>query len=129
MAHADIRITFEVEGRRFEAVGFFKEGDRFVDGNEMFSRTLRGQFGTRELLETDDFWSWPTNWETWPESLRPYRLTTGVDPDFPCLRMPLYYWGTENGRSQWFHSWFWNNQEVDSSFLVVRRLPDASADT
>ncbi len=38
-AHKDIRIPFEIEGRRFEAVGLLKEGEPPVDGDEMLART------------------------------------------------------------------------------------------
>ena len=114
--HEDIRIPFEIEGRRFEAVGFLREKEGAVSGNEMLRRTAGENGGAIGEKDAVFFLERPI----WlPVELQPYYLVTN-------RRCP--------GRSQevlcfYFNGYAWNRYQLwrrlvndwENHYLVLRR--------
>lgn len=76
--HKDICIRFEVDGRKFKAVGFLNQGESLVDGDEMLRRVpgAIGEEDTNFLDERVD--------QDWSRDLFLYYLATARrNPDDP----------------------------------------------
>jgi len=79
MAHKDICIKFEVDGRRFEAVGFLSDDETPVDGDEILRRIPNA------INKEDTIFLYNHRNEEWPYELRSYYLITG------CKSSPLFW--------------------------------------
>lgn len=113
-AHQDILITFEVEDRRYEAVGFIREGETSVDGDEMLRRTAGKNGGA---IGEEDVSFLRERRGQLPDTLRPYWLVTGQrDPDNPRYVSYLYFYGIG-----WCQGWNWLGHQWNDYYLVVRR--------
>ena len=81
MIHKDIRITFKVKGRRYEAVGFLNDGEPSVDGETMLSRTAGENGGAIGKEDVAFLLEHPSKF---PKKLQKYYLATGKrDPAGP----------------------------------------------
>ena len=114
MAHKDIRIEFEIEGRCFEAVGFLNEGGEwFVSGNEMLVRTAGEHNG---VIDGEDTAFLSRHRDQLPIELQPYWLV-----------MRSYY---DHSRivscfgflvDRWIRNWGELDSRFIAAFLLVRR--------
>lgn len=113
-AHKDICIKFEVDGLKFEAVGFLSEGERSVDGDTMLSRTAGENGGA--IGEADwTFLSERTN--QFPTELRRYYLATGRRrPGLPRL-VSCFGWSG----LRWCQDWYYLGHRWSDYGLVLRR--------
>lgn len=114
MAHKDIRIGFEIEGRRFEAVGFLNEGESSVLGDTMLERTA-GENGGAIGDEDEAFLS--ERRAKFPAELRRYYLTTNRrHPGHPRL-VSCFSWYDV----RWCQFWDCLVYQWDGNVLVLRR--------
>lgn len=129
--HADIRIKFEVEDRKYEAVGFLQEGETSISGVEMLRRTdtenggvigdndeaffremdasinkLNANFLDRRIFKI-------------PTELRPYFLV--INRRLPTASQFVSLLAAE-GRWWWHQRSCWKSCSFTASYLVVRRL-------
>jgi hypothetical protein len=115
-SHKDIRIKFEIEGRRYEAVGFLGKSGALVGGDEMLKRTAVENGGA--IGYEDEVFLWKRRARL-PQELEPYWLVTNRrHPDFSrevsCFDFNCNMWNCE-----WRcldDRWWWNGL-----CLVVRR--------
>ncbi len=102
-AHKDIKIQFEIDGRRYEAVGFLNEGERSVAGNELLLR-VNGVIGKEDV----EFIA--KHRRKMPmKSLRYYTLLTG-------------YYVDQNHTACFF--WFDRGCRYDLDWVVTRKNRD-----
>jgi len=73
--HKDIRIPFEIKGRRFEAVGFLDKGERSVDGDEMLSRITKNN---HRIIDGDDVVFISKRFHLLPKKLHKFDLVTNL---------------------------------------------------
>lgn len=115
--HKDIRIVFQIEDRRYEAVGFLKKGEKNVSAWTMFRRTAKENGGA--IGEKD--WVFISERRTQlPAELSPYILVTDCrDPD-----LYRYYFRVLCHTKDWYddHCVLLPNNQFDKEFLVIRRL-------
>ena len=118
MIHKDIRIRFQIENRRYEAVGFLKKGEKSVSGWTMFRRTAKengGAIGKKD-------WAFISKRRTQlPAKLCRYILVTDChDPD-----LYQYYFRVLYHIAVWDDDWcvLLPKNPYDKEFLVIRRLP------
>lgn len=118
-AHKDIRIEFEIDGRRFEAVGFLAEGENSVSGDEMIRRTANENNGG--IGEDDYLFLSKKRRDKFPEELRQYCLITNRRyPDAPHYVSRFKWDGGE-----WLLGWsYLNHYEWDKNFKVLSRRCD-----
>lgn len=115
MAHKDICIKFEREGRRFEAVGFLEEGEPAVYSDDIIRRTdLDGN--VLKSSEDYDFLCCATG--KFPQELSSYHLFTMIrllgnpEPKYLCFSPYNNTW-----LDGWMPLWRW----FGADFLVLRR--------
>ncbi len=113
MARKDIRIKFEVDGRRYEAVGgFLGEREKTVSRDTMFKRTDRENGGA---IGEEDTKFLSERRHMFPKRLERYNLFSNVrsasSGGICCFHMQCgkWSWGTLYGR-------------LDKRCLVLRRL-------
>ena len=87
MAHRDIRIPFEIEVRKFEAVGFLNDDDVVdgvarVRGGIMFERTSHENGGA--ISGEDATFFFKHCWKQLPVELEPYFLVTNLHNPEGC---------------------------------------------
>lgn len=119
MDHKDIRIPFEVDGRRYEAVGFLNKDEQLVSGEDMLSRTANPSCN---IIGEDDAVFIDERLNLLPENLRKFHLVTNQRrPDSPRNIM-IFCCHDGMWRKFWSHlDCAWREDE-----LVVRRLPQTS---
>ena len=129
-AHADIRIKFEIDDRKYEAVGFLQEGEAPVSGREMMRRTdtenggVIGDIDEGILLDKD-----ATINKNGPDALRIYQIPVGLRPYFLVInrRLPtnsqfISLLDNPYGMRWWSQRACWMSCPFTASYLVVRRL-------
>lgn len=107
---------FTVGDRRFEAVGFLKEGERSVSGDEMLERTA-GENGGAIGEEDEAFLR--QHLEELPEALRRYYLVTGRRNPYRPQYVSCFLFASDG----WFQCWLWLVNRWRDGGLVVRRCP------
>ena len=106
-AHKEIKIKFEVEDRRFEAVGFLNEEEMSTDGDER----------TGEAIGEEDEAFLSERRGKIPVKLQRYYLVTGRrHPDYPRDVSFFYFYG-----DGWCQDWYWLGDRRDGYCLVGRR--------
>ncbi len=123
MAHKDIRIQFEIEGRRYEAVGFLDENEPSgVNGYEMLKRTAEengGAIGDKDEV----FLSEHRDQILSRDCMEGYRLVTGKHCPSDLQRVS-YFTFVHNSRCRgWYQNWDCLRWHYGINDLVVRRLP------
>lgn len=112
--HDQIRIRFEVDGRQYEAVGFLRNTELNISGEEMFNRVP-------DAIGEED-WSFLLlqHMDKLPAVLRWYALATNrKDEAGPGFRSVLrWIWG---GNS-WCDRWRRVDHVWDGHYLVLRRV-------
>lgn len=114
MAHKDIRITFELDGRRYEAAGFLNEGESSVDGDTMLSRTSGENGG---VIGDDDEEFLSEHRSKFPKELRKYYLVTGRRRPVDPWSVSCFCWYIRG----WFQGWGILGGQWYGSVLVLRR--------
>ena len=109
--HAEIRIPFTVDGRNFEAVGFLREGEPSVSGDEMLRR-VPDAIGEEDAKFLDERYG-----QDWSRDLWPYWLATAWrGPAYPrYVRFFDRYGGG------WDRCWSYLDDQWHVCVLVVRR--------
>jgi len=114
MAHKDIRILFEIEGRCYEAVGFLAEGELSTNGDEMLRRASAENGGA---IKGEDEAFLRKRRAKIPRELDPYWLVTDVrDPGDP-RDVSCFVWESD----RWYQSWNSLDDDWDDRCLVLRR--------
>ena len=119
MIHKDIRIPFEIEDRRYEAVGFLDENEKFVTGDVVLARTAGENNGA---VTDEDALFIKDHVRLLAAELSEYHLVTNQrEPGNSRSIMIFCSHGCHDGR--WWD--FWNSLDRwwHSDELVVRRLP------
>ena len=112
-AHKDIRILFEVGGRRFEAVGFLEEGEQQrVSGSTMLERTSKENGGA---IQKEDAEHILHLLDQLPTELEMYRLMT----DHGFWDDAMHF---ANNGLKWNARYSSMVGRVDSNCLVLRRV-------
>lgn len=115
-AHKNIRIQFEIEGRRYEAVGFLNEEEESVNGNEMFARTANENGGA---IVGEDYEDISKHRNELPTELRGYYLDTKQRRfDFPRDSFQYFNWHDRDG---WYEGSCILGLELFDNCLVLRR--------
>lgn len=114
-SHRDIRISFEIKGRRYEAVGFLDDNEGGISQGEIANRTNSDFKAVRRVSEIQFF---VTAQGRLPRELRKYYLITfrGSEDSqngFCCLCF-------ENGG--WNEYWMDLGECWTRKFLVLRRV-------
>jgi hypothetical protein len=112
VAHKDICIKFEVDGRRYEAVGFLGKGESSISGDEMLRRVpdAIGEEDVNFLDERVD--------QDWSRDMFPYCLATARrNPDNP-RSVRCFSWKSFGG---WHQGWSRLGRQWDGDDLVLRR--------
>src|SRR3989338_6195427 len=109
--HNEIRIEFELKGRRYEAVGFLEKDEPSVNGDGMLKRTDKDG----NVVGEEDYQYILKRRKKLPKALDKYYLATKRPPVFPryvsCLR-----W---DGNA-WFEHWDSLDCQWDDFTLVLR---------
>lgn len=113
MAHKDICIKFEVEGRNYEAVGFLEENESSVDGVEMLKRT-GGIIGDEDQVI---IWKCPRH--KLPQELKKYFFFTNRQGLDYAAEIPGHPGFTAYKLIQ---DIAWEANKMTSVFLVTRRV-------
>ena len=122
MAHKDICEKFEVEDeetgeiRRFEAVGFLCERERYVSAYELLKRTAGENGGA---IGEDDWEFLSKHLDKFPDELYKYALVTKCA--FSDRPYEPVYFGWHGIRQWWFQFWVRLGNQWGSNSLVVRR--------
>ena len=115
MTHKDICIKFEAtrrgETRRFEAVGFLKDGEPSVDGDEMLRR-VPNAIGEEDSNFLDECAS-----QDWSRELLPYYLAT--NRRYPGYQRHVRYFRQISDR--WVRGWHGLDIQWYRGALVLRR--------
>lgn len=115
--HANIRIPFEANGRKYEAVGFIRDGERCVSGDEMLARTMR------DAGEKDSTYPEWVSGVNSAKELAGFKLVAANVRRIENQRIVTYlYWN--NFSQSWEEDWFWLKYQWDASFLMVRRATE-----
>ena len=113
--HQEIRISFELHGRRYEAVGFLPNGQSSVNVQEMFRLTDVEKGGAIGEDDETHFLKYRTEL---PNSLERYALVTKrALPGNP--RSYAYY---RSYVRSWSRDWLASEAKCTEMHLVVRRL-------
>src|SRR3989344_3604067 len=113
-AHKDIRILFEIDGHKSEAVGFLAELESSINGDEMLARTATENGGA---IGDEDEAFLREHFGQLPESLRRYYLATNRrHPDYPRYVSYFSWYG-----DRWYQYGHWLDNQVNDYGLVVRR--------
>lgn len=121
MAHKDIRIPFEIGGRRYEAVGFLKAWESSVSGDVMLARTADengGAIGEEDAKYIGD------HLNQVPATIRRhnpeyvYLVTNRRSAEDPDQLFYLCFYGRG-----WSRGFFHLSDEWKEYGLVIRHLP------
>ncbi len=117
MVHKDIRIQFEIEDRRYEAVGFLNEDEPSIEGYKIFPRVNGDNGGVidyREMVFINE------HRNQLPTSLNEFVLVTDSRDLVDDLHdTELFRW--MNGK--WWRLYGCVDQKWGANYLVLRRLP------
>lgn len=118
MAHKDIRIPFEVDGRKYEAVGFLNEGETLVFADAMFERTSKENGGA---IGDEDEAFLSERRAKLPAELRQYYLATARLN--PCDPWYVSYFNLSPSTNGWRQDWGGLGPDCrwGGLFLVLRR--------
>lgn len=114
MVRKGVRILFEVDGRRYEAVEFLREGETSVLGDEMLRRAAGENGGA---IGTDDCLFLQKRLGKLPPELNRYMLVT--NRRYPGYPHDVLYFDRDNGR--WLVRWRLLEYRWFDYHLVVRR--------
>lgn len=129
-SHADIRIKFEIDDRKYEAVGYLQEGEVAISGREMLRRTdtenggVIGDIDENFLLDKD-----ATINKNDPGTKRIYKIPVELRPYFLVINRrlpeaPQFISVLDNqGTRNWSQRACWVSCQFTATYLVVRRLP------
>ena len=117
-AHKDIRYSFEIDSRRFEAVGFLNEGELEVRGNIALLRTTdkNNAVGEESVAFLDK------HLNQLPDALRFYQLITSrFSHDIPDSVLCFTFKSDRWSRYGWNKEWCWLGDLWRQGRLVLRR--------
>jgi len=119
MGHKNIRIKFEVDDRRYQAVGFLRKSDGdYVFGTKMLRRTATKNGGA---IGKEDETFLKRRFNKLPNELRRYWLVTSFrNPNHP-RKISCFHWSDyhRNWSQGWYHIGGWWRDYC----LVLRRCP------
>ena len=113
--HKDIRILFQIDDRRYEAVGFLGKDERSVSGDEMVSRTADKN---NSIIGEEDAMFINEHRHLLPTNLNKYHLVTNQRKSDSQRSVNIFCCHDGSWRKFWSHldcGWFAHE-------LVVRRL-------
>jgi len=113
-AHNKIRIPFEIDGRRFEAVGFLTEWESSVNGDEMLARTATENGGA---IGDEDEAVLSERRDKLPTELQKYYLVTNRRHPGNSRNVSYFSWDGV----RWHQYWSSLDDQWHGHGLVVRR--------
>ncbi len=119
MAHRDIRIPFEIEGRHFEAVGFLKDDESSVSYDTMLQCTAGENGG---VIGKDDYTFLSQRLNQLPAKFRRYSLITAQPDPGGGYNSSVSYFIWSN-KKKWHDDWAGIAYKWSDKGLVLRRCP------
>jgi len=111
MAHKDICIKFEVEGHRFEALGYPSKVEPPFDCDDNMFQHVPNVIG-----KEDEAFLWKHRGQL-PEELRSYCLVTNQGYPDNSHHVSCFEWYDDG----WERSWSWLAMVSDDDYLVIGR--------